>query len=239
MCGIAGIHSYDRSSTVPLDADIGLQMVDALSHRGPDDGGLLVAPELLLGHRRLSILDLSDAGHQPMSDQNQNCWIVFNGEIYNFADLRVELESVGHKFRSGTDTEVILRGYLQWGRDVVHRLNGMFAFAIWDRRDSSLWLVRDAVGVKPLFIRDDGQQIWFGSEIKAILADSSVPRKPDWNGLNAFLTFGYTPAPATGFSGIEQIQPGHSLVVQDGHVTKKRWASLPYGDHTENWSAEE
>ncbi len=239
MCGIAGIFSYDRPSASALDADAGLRMVDALTHRGPDDGGLLIAPEILLGHRRLSILDLSDAGHQPMSDETEHCWIVYNGEIYNFPALRRELEGEGHSFCSGTDTEVILRGYLQWGHDVVHRLNGMFAFAIWDRRDSSLWLVRDPVGIKPLFFKDDGRQLWFGSEIKAILADSSVPREPDWAGLDAFLTFGYTPAPATGFAGIAQLQPGESLLARDGLVTKTKWTSLPYGETTTKWSAEE
>ncbi|MEZ6063075.1 MAG: hypothetical protein R3C19_22245 [Planctomycetaceae bacterium] len=156
MCGIAGIFEYGDHATAMPDESVGLKMVEAIAHRGPDDGGLLIAPGTLLGHRRLSIIDLSDAGHQPMSDSDQRCWIVFNGEIYNFRELRRELEAAGQQFQSHTDTEVILKGYRQWGREVAARLNGMFAFAIWDRDQDSLWLVRDSIGIKPLFYLDDG-----------------------------------------------------------------------------------
>ncbi len=172
MCGIVGIHHYGSPLAEPLSVETGLRMTDALAHRGPDDGGLLVTDRLLLGHRRLSILDLSEAGHQPMSDDAERYWVVFNGEIYNFRELRQELETSGHTFRSNTDTEVILRGYMEWGRDVARRLNGMFAFAIWDQSEASLWLARDPIGIKPLFFRDDGSRLWFASEIKGILADA-------------------------------------------------------------------
>ena len=190
MCGVTGIFHYHSGARRETNERGGLAMVDALLHRGPDDGGLLIAPQIALGHRRLSILDLSDKGHQPMPDDSGRCWIAYNGEVYNFPELRRELERCGHRFRSRTDTEVILRGYLQWGRDLVHRLNGMFAFALWDRRDDSLWLVRDPIGIKPLFYHDDGETLRFGSEIKAILADPAVGRQPDYKALEGLLTFG-------------------------------------------------
>lgn len=227
MCGIAGILHYSRDASSALDADVGLRMLEAIAHRGPDDGGLLVAPHLLLGHRRLAILDLSPKGHQPMTDERQDCWIVFNGEIYNFRELRSELESCGHRFLSMTDTEVLLRSYLEWGHACVHRLNGMFAFGVYDRRDESLWLVRDPVGIKPLFYSDAGGLLRFGSEIKAILADPAFIASADWRGLDRFFTFGYTPAPWTGFAGISQLLPGHDLLVRDGRVEIRRWYRPP------------
>ncbi len=239
MCGIAGFFSYRASSPEVPPVDLGRQMVNSLTHRGPDDGGLLVAPGLLLGHRRLSVLDLSVEGHQPMPDGDETCWIVYNGEIYNFQELRLELEAAGHSFRSRTDTEVIVAGYRQWGRNVVSRLNGMFAFALLDRREDSLWLVRDNVGIKPLFYRDDGSSLWFGSEIKAILADTSVLRRPDLQGLDTFLTFGYVAAPATGFEGIRQLLPGESLVANRQGVSRQRWGQLPYPSSPTNWTADE
>jgi asparagine synthase (glutamine-hydrolysing) len=205
-------------------------MVDALTHRGPDDGGLLVTDRLLLGHRRLSIIDRSPDGHQPMTDEREECWIAFNGEIYNFRELRAELEAIGEVFRSRSDTEVILRGYRRWGHAVVDRLNGIFALAIFDRRNESLWLVRDPIGIKPLFYRRDGETLWFGSEIKAILADPDVPRAADLEGIDLFLTYGYTPAPWTGFVGIQQLLPGASLVARSGNITLAAPPRLPYPD---------
>ena len=227
MCGITGLFAFDGSP--PVDESLGRQMVETLTHRGPDDGGLLVAPNTMLGHRRLSIIDLSANGHQPMSDENDRCWIVFNGEIYNFREFRSELKKAGQRFRSDTDTEVILRGYLAWGRDVVHRLNGMFAFAIWDRRLDELWLVRDPIGIKPLFYTQQGGDLRFASEIKSLLLDPRRPARPDWRGLDLFLTYGYTPAPATGFAGIRQLRPGQSLVARrSGSVEPQTWYRLPY-----------
>lgn len=239
MCGLAGVYRYGKGSAEPMDPSVGMRMVEAVSHRGPDDGGLLVTDRLLLGHRRLSILDLSDEGHQPMADENERCWVAYNGEVYNFPELRGELERAGHRFRSATDTEVLLRGYLQWGRSVLERLDGMFAFALWDRREESLWLVRDHAGIKPLFFRDDGSRLWFGSEIKAILADPDVPRRPDLAGLDAFLTFGYVPAPATGFEGIGQLMPGEWLLARQGRVVRQKWFELPYPQRPTDWSRQE
>ena len=239
MCGIAGIIQSGSATGQPLREETGLLMLDAIAHRGPDDGGLLVTPNLLLGHRRLSILDLSASGHQPMTDEEQRCWLVFNGEIYNFQELRRELEQAGHRFISQTDTEVILRGYLEWGRDVARRLNGMFAFALFDRRQHSLWLVRDPLGIKPLYYRQQDDRLWFGSEIKAILADPDVPRKPDWPALDRFLTFGYTPAPWSGFDGIRQLLPGEWLVAENGGITQNKWFTLPWPDQPQSISFQE
>lgn len=229
MCGLAGIFRYRQSSAQPPLAErVGVAMTQALAHRGPDAGGLLVTPDLLLGHRRLSILDLSSDGHQPMTAADEQIWVAFNGEIYNFRELRQELEAAGHRFRSQSDTEVILHGYREWGCDVARRLNGMFAWALWDRQQAALWLVRDAVGIKPLFYRDDGTQLWFASEIKGILADSRVPRAPDLPGLDSYLTLGYVPAPRTGFQGICQVLPGESLWADSQGIKQTIWQRLPY-----------
>jgi asparagine synthase (glutamine-hydrolysing) len=239
MCGIAGIFHYGGSPGAGPNESVGLDMTESLRHRGPDGGGLLVTPRLVLGHRRLAILDLSRLGRQPMSDERQRVWLAYNGEIYNFRELRRELEQLGHQFRSHTDTEVVLRGYLHWGRDVVQRLNGMFAFALYDTAAESLWLVRDGVGIKPLFYRDDGTRLWFGSEIKAILSDPEVERRPDWSAIDAFFTFAYVPAPATGFEGIRQLLPGQWLLIRGGRVDIQRWFRLPYPDGPRDWSAGE
>ena len=236
MCGIAGIFHYGSSPGPNLPESVGLQMTESLRHRGPDGGGLLVTPRLLLGHRRLAILDLSRLGRQPMCDERQRVWLAYNGEIYNFRELRRELEALGHQFRSHTDTEVVLHGYLEWGRDVVERFNGMFAFALYDTAAESLWLVRDGVGIKPLFYRDDGTRLWFGSEIKAILSDPDVARRPDWSALDAFFAFAYVPAPATGFEGIRQLLPGQWLLARQGRVEIQRWFRLPYPNGPQDWS---
>ncbi len=228
MCGIAGIFCY--RGNVSLDEDVGRRMVDSLSHRGPDDGGLVVADNMLLGHRRLSIIDLSDDGHQPMSAADERYWLTYNGEIYNFKELRAELELAGHTFRSQTDTEVILRGFLEWREDVLKKLNGMFAFALWDRLEKTLWLVRDPCGIKPLFYHDDGRCLRFGSEIKSILADPQFRRVADWRALHSFFTFGYTPAPHTGFEGIKQLLPGTALRVSAKGSEHVVWYDLPYPD---------
>jgi asparagine synthase (glutamine-hydrolysing) len=205
-------------------------MTESLAHRGPEDAGVYRGERIALGHRRLSILDVSAAGRQPMSDESGALWIVYNGEIYNFRELRRELESCGCRFRTQTDTEVILHAYRQWGLEAVHRFNGMFAFAIWDEAERRLWLVRDPIGIKPLFYSESRGVLRFGSEIKAILADPAVPRAPDLRGLDAFLTFGYTPAPHTGFAAVRQLLPGHQLIVQDERLAISRYYRLPYPD---------
>jgi len=175
MCGIFG-----QIGNSPANEKCGL----ALKHRGPDDGGLkyFVVPDrsiwVSLQQRRLSIIDLSSAGHQPMCNEDESIWIIFNGEIYNFHELRQELLAAGHTFRSNTDTEVIIHGYEQWGNEVVRRLRGMFAFAIWDNRRQQMFLATDHLGKKPLFYFFDGRTFVFGSEIKALLK-AGVSNEPD------------------------------------------------------------
>ncbi len=231
MCGIVGVLDYTARNPIPLNREQAIVTVDSLVHRGPDDGGLMLMPGIMLGHRRLSILDVSQDGHQPMIDQQTGCALVYNGEIYNFQELRDDLLQAGHRFHSTTDTEVLLRGYLEWGQKVVTRLNGMFAFAMYDPRDSSLWLVRDGVGIKPLFVHDDGTRCWFASEIKAILTALPSLARMDRQAIDRFLAFGYTPAPRTGFERIEQLRPGEAWTIRRGFpIVKSKWYRVPYPD---------
>ena len=211
MCGIFGQIGPD-----PPVADCGL----ALRHRGPDDSGaqdFQVAGTGLhvnLSHRRLSIIDLSPAGHQPMSNEDGTVWIIFNGEIYNFQELRPELVAAGHRFRSRTDTEAIVHGYEEWGDQVVPRLRGMFALAIWDVRRRRLLLARDRVGKKPLFYSGNGREFFFASEIKAILATGRVQAEMDPVALHDYLTYFYFPPPRTAFRSIFKLPPASCMTVQ-------------------------
>lgn len=239
MCGLAGIFDYGAARADALDERVGLAMLDAIVHRGPDDGCLVASDRMLLGHRRLAILDRSPLGAQPMSDPTGRCLLAYVGEVYNYRELRDELQRAGHAFRSTSDTEVVLHAYLEWGLDAVQRLNGMFAFALWDRQEDSLWLVRDGIGIKSLFIRDDGSRLHFGSEIKAILADERVPRQIDLPAMDEYLTFGYVAAPRTGFAGIEQLRPGEWLLAKQGTIERRQWHRLPYPDRATNWDERE
>jgi asparagine synthase (glutamine-hydrolysing) len=227
MCGIAGIFHYQDFQR-PVDRDLLLAATRTLAHRGPDGEGIWSEGPAGLGHRRLAILDLSDAAIQPMTDETGRFVITFNGEIYNFRELRTLLEGGGHRFRSTGDTEVVLAGYKKWGRDVVHRISGIYAFAIWDSTDKTLFLARDPLGVKPLFYSLAGDSFRFGSEVKALLRDPDVDRRFSFNGLDAFLTFGYTPAPRTGFESVSQLQPGHTALVSAGRVKFQRFWQSPY-----------
>lgn len=209
MCGIAGVLRFDGG---PVDAGLVKAMTDSLAHRGPDGEGYHVAGAVGLGHRRLAIIDLSSAGHQPMTNEDGSVWITFNGEIYNFHEVRKTLEPLGHRFRSRTDTEVVIHAYEEWGVDCVHRFNGMFAFALWDQSSRQLWLVRDRLGVKPLFYAHLPHCLLFGSEIKAILAEPAVDRALDHEALNYYLSLNYTPAPHTLFQRVRQVLPGHFLL---------------------------
>jgi asparagine synthase (glutamine-hydrolysing) len=227
MCGIAGIFHYQDFQR-PVDRDLLLATTRTLAHRGPDGEGIWSEGPAGLGHRRLSILDLSDAASQPMTDETNRFVITFNGEIYNFQELRSLLERSGHRFRSTGDTEVVLTGYKEWGRDVVQRISGIYAFAIWDSTDKTLFLARDPLGVKPLFYSLAGDSFRFGSEIKALLRDPAVDRRFNFVGLDAFLTFGYTPAPRTGFESVSQLQPGHTALVSGRGVEFQRFWQSPY-----------
>lgn len=220
MCGICGQINFD--SEKPVSPEGVSRMADAIAHRGPDDKGQFVSGPVGLGFRRLSIIDLS-GGHQPMSDREGSVWVVFNGEIYNFRELRKVLEGYGHMFRTKSDTEVIVHGYRQWGVDVLERLNGMFGLAIWDAREKQLMLARDRMGIKPLYYRLEQGSLSFASEIRSILAIDGDAPEPDITGMYLFLCYRYTPSPFTVFKGIKKLAPGTRLLIKDGHVKLERW----------------
>ena len=220
MCGICG--QFNFASDEPVEPEIVRRMTDSITHRGPDDDGYFVAGPLGLGFRRLSIIDLA-GGHQPMSDAEETVWVIFNGEIYNFKELRAELEQRGHHFRTRCDTEVIVHGYKEWGTDVFNHLNGMFGVAIWDVKKEWLILARDAMGIKLIYYRIANGQLTFGSEIRAILAGENLKPVVDPVALNLFLRFRYTPSPLTIFDGIRKLAAGTMLVVESGKYREARW----------------
>ncbi len=226
MCGIAGRMEFEPGRKA--DPELVQRMCDAIAHRGPDDAGVWAEGPVALGHRRLSIIDLSPAGHQPMPNSDGSLWIAFNGEIYNFLELRAELEREGHAFRSRTDTEVLLHLYQRDGVECLQKLRGMFAFAIWDVKRQQLFLARDRVGKKPLAYRTDGRGLSFGSEIKAVLQDPDVEREPDPVALHHYLTYQCVPAPMCAFKGIQKLPPGHYLLARGGRVEVKRYWKLSY-----------
>jgi asparagine synthase (glutamine-hydrolysing) len=219
MCGIAGtVGNADRATICA--------MTDLLAHRGPDDEGCVVLRDqgVALGHRRLSIIDLSDAGHQPMRNGSGELWVTYNGEIYNYRELREELRRLGYAFRSSSDTEVLLASYEAWGEACLDRLNGMFAFAIYDRRRRTLFAARDRLGVKPFYYFHGPRVFVFASEIKALFACPGVPRRPD---LAALATPArYQVAPYTGFEGIRKLPPGCSLTYAEGKLSVRRYWNL-------------
>lgn len=228
MCGIAGIWNY--ATGAPADRGLLRAMTDSIAHRGPDDQGAHFddAAGVGLGFRRLAIIDLSAAGRQPMANEDATVWTVFNGEVYNFQDLRPALEARGHVFRSRTDTEVIVHQYEERGPDVACDLWGMFALAIWDARARRLTLARDRVGKKPLYVYDDGQRLLFASELKAILRDRSVPRVVDPGALAEYLALGYVGSPRTILRGVTKLEPGHVLVHDGRRGARRRyWDWLP------------
>ena len=197
-------------------------MTRTLVHRGPDDEGYYLSGPLGLGFRRLSIIDLG-GGHQPMSDREGSVWVVFNGEIYNFPELKRELEARGHVFRTKSDTEVIIHGYKQWGDEVLNRLNGMFGLAIWDARQKRLVLARDPFGIKLLYYRIDGDRLYFGSEMRAVRAAMPDRAEIDPTSLNLFLRYRYTPSPYTILKGVRKLAPGTKLTIQNGSYELSRW----------------
>ena len=224
MCGIFGAIKIDRTAFSITEEWLG-SAVDAMAHRGPDGRGIHFDParRIGLGHRRLSIIDLTEAGHQPMPSDDGSLWIVFNGEIYNHAEIRRELEATGVRFRSRCDTEVILRLFAAVGEDCVDRLLGMFAFAIWDARQGRLFLARDRIGIKPLYWADAAGHFVFGSEARALLEHPAVPRRIDRQSLYHNLTFLSTPAPASMFDGIRKLPAGHRMWVDAKGVRIERW----------------
>jgi asparagine synthase (glutamine-hydrolysing) len=225
MCGIAGKFNFDASR--PIDTGRLRSMTSSIAHRGPDADGFYVGPGIGLGHRRLSIIDLS-TGDQPLANEDGTIQVVFNGEIYNFADVRAELERAGHRFRTHTDTEVIAHAYEEWGERAVDRFRGMFAFALWDEPRRRLLLVRDRLGVKPLFYAANREGVVFASEIKAIIADPDVPRAWSAEALDAYLTLQYVPSPRTIYRDIWKLPPGHLLVAENGRVAVRRYWDLTF-----------
>jgi asparagine synthase (glutamine-hydrolysing) len=226
MCGIAGVYNY--RDWKPVESTLCNDMIGALAHRGPDDDGLYFCDRagLALGHRRLSIIDLA-AGHQPMSNEDATVWVVFNGEIYNFQDLRPELESCGHTFQTRSDTETIVHAYEQWGIASFPRLNGMFAFALWDEKKRTLVLARDPFGIKPLYYWNNGKTLAFASEIKSILHHPDVERAVDPQALSDYLSLTYVPSPRTVFAGINKLPPGYALVCTPEGVVVRRFYRNP------------
>jgi asparagine synthase (glutamine-hydrolysing) len=229
MCGISGI--IDRQAAGERLLPAVRRMTDALQHRGPDGGDVQVlspaAPGVVLGHRRLAIIDLSPAGGQPMVDGDTGVVITYNGEIYNFLQLRRELEGCGHSFRTNTDTEVMLRGYAQWGLEMPKRLRGIFAFALWDPRRRLALLVRDPLGIKPLYVHRTADRLMFASEVRALLASGDVPRTLDVDGLRSYLAFGSVQEPLTLVRGVRSLPPGCMLVMDDHTTREQRFHELP------------
>jgi asparagine synthase (glutamine-hydrolysing) len=208
MCGIAGAvaRGVDNRSIVAA-------MTQVQRHRGPDADGLWADDTCALGHRRLAVIDLSERGCQPMADDTGHLHLTYNGEIYNFQELRRKLAALGHRCRSDSDTEVLLQAYRQWGLSALQQLRGMFAFALWDAQEQRLLLARDRVGKKPLFYAAVPGGISFSSEMQGVLADPRVGREVDWSAIDAYLSWGYIPAPATGFAGVRKLGPGSWLTV--------------------------
>ncbi len=220
MCGISGQYGYARH--LDLDAAVLAARAELIRHRGPDSDGTFVDGSLGFGFRRLAIIDV-DGGTQPIVDDATGCAIEFNGEIYNYRELRAELEVRGHRFSTSSDTEVILRGYLEWGDDVVHHLNGIFGVAIWDPRSRRLLLARDHFGVKPLYWSDLGGVLRFGSEMRTILDDPAVERRLDPDAVRLLLHFGYLPSPHTLIDGVHKLGPGHLLTCDAEGVRVRRY----------------
>jgi asparagine synthase (glutamine-hydrolysing) len=224
MCGICGIFFQDRDWRVKADVLAGMN--ERIVHRGPDDSGFFVEENVGLAMRRLSIIDVK-TGHQPLANENQDVWIVYNGEIYNHAELRAGLEARGHRYRTRSDTETIVHLYEEYGHDCVRHLRGMFAFAIWDRRKRVLFAARDRLGIKPFYYRWDGRTFLFGSEIKTILAYPGVEAEFNRGTLAEYLAFGYITGTDTMFAGIRKLMPGHTLeLTEQGEPRIERYWDL-------------
>src|SRR5207247_1500088 len=227
MCGIAGIVATDGFHPDAHARALGMR--DVMAHRGPDDAGLHSDERAVLVHRRLSIVDLA-GGRQPLSNEDGTKWVVFNGEIYNHASVRLELEGLGHRYRTKSDTETIVHAYEQWGDACVDHFRGMFAFAIWDAPKRRLLLARDRLGVKPLYWARRGDLLLFGSEIKAILASGLVVPEPNVRAIPELLSTRSIAGSDTMFRGIQKLLPGHLLVFERGKTTIRQYWDIPARD---------
>ncbi|MGE5810761.1 MAG: asparagine synthase (glutamine-hydrolyzing) [Ignavibacteria bacterium] len=222
MCGICGKFSYDGVSLKELK-----RMSDIIAHRGPDDEGFYIKGHMGLGHRRLSIIDLS-LGKQPISNENKTIWISFNGEIYNYKELRKDLDRKGHIFSTNSDTEVIVHLYEEYGEKCVEKLGGMFAFAVWDENEQKLLIARDRIGHKPLFFLQNGTDFLFASEVKSILEAHGVPREINFEAIHHYLSLRFIPAPHTMIKGIKKLPAGHYLVYQNGKLKIEKYWDLSF-----------
>ena len=229
MCGIAGFVESSRT-TAPFGVDesraLVHRMCDVIRHRGPDDEGVWVDEGVALGMRRLSIIDLS-TGHQPIHNEDRTVWIVFNGEIYNFRELRRELEAAGHRFYTSTDTEVIVHAYEHWGKGAIERLRGMFGLAIWDTTSRTLLVARDRIGIKPMHYATVNGRCYFGSELKSLLEAPDLPRDLDPGALDHYLSFLYTPRDGSIFKSVRKLPPGHLLTWTDGRLAIEQYWQMP------------
>lgn len=235
MCGITGIFAYaDRQKTWPRQQLDG--MVNKLAHRGPDDKGIHVEPGLFLGHVRLAVIDLSKSGHQPMFSADKRYAISYNGEIYNFMELRRELESLGYRFMSHSDTEVLLAAWQEWAELCLEKVDGIFAFALYDRKENKLFLVRDHLGVKPLFYAVRQDQVFFASELMALFGPFNPCPEPSEEDLDAFFTFNYLPSPRSGFKDVCQLPPGCMLIVNRNGKKLIRYWEPKYKTDIKPWS---
>src|SRR5437588_11059875 len=242
MCGIAGLIAQNPEAHIAA-------MLRSIEHRGRDDEGVWTSPviseeaqRVCFGHRRLSIIDTSSAGHQPMTSSDGRFVVILNGEIYNYRELRAQLKSKGHAFQTQTDTEVLIAAWAEWGEKCLDRLNGMFAFALWDDRERALYLVRDHVGIKPLYYTQvqkpdrEGGCLLFASEIKSILAIGLINPELDPAALHQFLTFLWAPDPNTLFKGIKTVPPGHLLEWRDGRIDVRQWWDISFDEIEEGKS---
>lgn len=231
MCGITGILYFDRDKKI--NENILIRMTDSLAHRGPDDRGIYIKNNIGLGFRRLSIIDLSSSGHQPMTNETGEIWIVFNGEIYNYIELRTKLKKLGHIFKSNTDTEVIIHAYEEYSVDCLNYIDGMFAFSIWDERRNQLFVARDRFGIKPFNYIFSNDYFAFGSEIKAILQIPNVSNEIDYDAVWNYFSLMQIPAPQTIYKNIRKLLPGHAIVI-DSNGDKKEWEYWKYEIHEDN-----
>jgi asparagine synthase (glutamine-hydrolysing) len=225
MCGICGVVSFRPGN--PTDKYILQKMNQSLHHRGPDDEGYYQDGQASLAMRRLSIIDLQ-TGQQPISNETGDVWVVYNGEIYNFRQVRAELERRGHQFKTQTDTEIIVHAYEEYGDNCVDHFNGIFAIALWDTRKNKLFLARDRLGIKPLYYWSGQDALVFASELKALILHPDVPRQVDLEALDLFLTLEYVPAPWTIYEGVSKLLPGHTLVVENGQQKISQYWDIPY-----------
>jgi asparagine synthase (glutamine-hydrolysing) len=239
MCGIIGIASIYKQ----IDKDWLIEGRDAMNHRGPDDNGVWWSEDdkIGFGHRRLSIIDLTEQGHQPMHSNCNNLVIVFNGEIYNYLELRTILISKGHHFRTNTDTEVIIEGYKEWGKEILNKMIGMFAFAIYDSYNNKIFIARDRVGEKPLFYSYSEKQLFFSSELKGLFKNNNISRNINHNSLDCFLNMGYVPGEISIIDGINKLPPAHFLEfnILNGSICIERYWSLPLYDDFNHYTEDE